>query len=145
MKFYAPWCGHCQNLIPEYRKAAKVLEGVLSFVAVDATLEENAPLASKYQISGYPALKVFVVGREPVDYNGDRDSTGFVDWGLKEVKNLVKERQGGKVKKSSSSSNSKAKAKPAKAGTVIELNENNFEDTINSSSDIQLIAFVAPW
>jgi protein disulfide-isomerase A6 len=39
VEFYAPWCGHCQKLEPEWNEAATKLKGQVKFGKVDATVE----------------------------------------------------------------------------------------------------------
>ena len=41
VEFYAPWCGHCKNLEPEWNAAASALQGQVKFGKVDATAETN--------------------------------------------------------------------------------------------------------
>ncbi|ESP01166.1 hypothetical protein LOTGIDRAFT_139785 [Lottia gigantea] len=122
VEFYAPWCGHCKSLAPEYALAAKELKQLappIILAKVDATIEET--LATRFSVTGYPTLKFFKNGN-PHDYDGPRQKNGIVSY--------MKER-----------GNPSWKPPPE---AVITLNTDNFADTINNE-ELMLVEFYAPW
>ena len=85
VEFYAPWCGYCKQLAPEYAAAAAELKasGNKAVLAkVDADSESD--LGSQYGVKGFPTLKWFVNGKmQDIEYNGGRIAKGIVSWVMK--------------------------------------------------------------
>lgn len=81
VEFFAPWCGHCKRLAPEYEIAATKLkrdENPVALVKVDCTVETK--VCGKYGVSGYPTLKIFKAGEVFSDYQGPREADGIVKY-----------------------------------------------------------------
>lgn len=61
VEFYAPWCGHCKHLEPEWNAVATAMKGSkVKFGKVDATVESS--LAGRFGVNGYPTIKYWGYG-----------------------------------------------------------------------------------
>jgi len=76
VEFYAPWCGHCKRLAPEYEKAASELWGKVSLAKVDCT--ENQPICDRYGVQGFPTIKLFRKDGSVSDYEAGRTAPEIV-------------------------------------------------------------------
>jgi len=95
VEFFAPWCGHCKSLTPEWEKAAKGLKSIVRMGGLDMTTDGDA--AKDYGIEGYPSLKWFGEDKtEPVEFEGGRTSTGIINFALKKLKEVANTRIGNK-------------------------------------------------
>lgn len=78
VSFYAPWCGHCQQLAPTWNKVGeKLKESKIVVGKLDCTQHQD--IASKYAVRGFPTIKIFRGGRA-IDYEGARDESTIVHW-----------------------------------------------------------------
>jgi protein disulfide-isomerase-like protein len=126
VEFYAPWCGHCKNLAPEWKIAGETFteSDDIVIAAFDATTD-NA-LASKFDVKGYPTIKYFPKGNKdlPEEYQGGRTADGIVKWVNDKIGTARK------VKKAPS--------------TVKQLTEGDFDKLVLGDKGA-LVEFYAPW
>ncbi|KAH8368110.1 hypothetical protein KR084_007024 [Drosophila pseudotakahashii] len=75
IKFYAPWCGHCQKLQPTWEQLATESHQAQSGVKiakVDCTAPENKQVCIDQQVEGYPTLFLYKNGQRQNEYEGSR-------------------------------------------------------------------------
>ena len=104
VEFYAPWCGHCQNLKPAYEKAAKNLAGLAKVAAIDCDDEANKQFCGQMGVQGFPTLKIVKPGSKPgrpvvEDYKGPRSAKDIMEAVKDKIPNHVKKLQGDALNK----------------------------------------------
>jgi protein disulfide-isomerase len=82
IKFYAPWCHHCQAMAPNWLQLAKEMKGKLNIGEVNCEAEKR--LCKDARLRGYPTI-LFFRGGERVEYEGLRGIGDFVSYAEKAI------------------------------------------------------------
>ncbi|CAM9213618.1 unnamed protein product [Scytosiphon promiscuus] len=131
LEFYAPWCGHCKKLAPEYEELGeqfdKEKDGIM-IAKVDAAA--HAATAGLFGVTGYPTLKWMPKGKSlPKDaetVNAPRSADGLGKW--------IAEKTGVQP------------TKPAEApSAVLDLTRDTFDSIVMDPTKHALVEFFAPW
>lgn len=76
--FWAPWCGPCQMMAPQFVQAAEMLEPQLRLAKVNT--EQEQTLGAQFAIRSIPTMVLFHQGREVARQSGAMNASGIVQW-----------------------------------------------------------------
>lgn len=75
---WAPWCGPCLAMAPEYEKAAQATEPRARFLKLNSDNEQA--ISARLGIRGIPTMLVYRDGKEIARTSGSRSARDIVSW-----------------------------------------------------------------
>ncbi|XP_015113214.1 thioredoxin domain-containing protein 5 homolog [Diachasma alloeum] len=131
VKFYAPWCGHCQKLAFTWDKLAQSNshDDLVSISKVDCT--QHRSVCEQFDIKGYPTLLWIEDGKKVDKYSGERSEEQLQEY----VNKMLK-------KRSVVSDDSEEQAEDS-VQSVFTLTGESFKHGIEKG--VTFIKFFAPW
>ncbi|KAI1298129.1 Thioredoxin domain-containing protein 5 [Halotydeus destructor] len=126
VEFYAPWCGHCQRLVPIWEQLAQSFENdeLVRISKIDCN--EFREACKPWGVRGYPSLLWIVDGKVIEKYQGERTHEALKKFVLDKVEADL--------------ATDGATATPDLVAT---LTDQNFDKTIKSG--VTFVEFYAPW
>ncbi len=74
--FYAPWCGHCHDLLPKWNDVARVAK-FMKFFIYNAS---DFPAPDGIEIEGFPTIIFYFNGNKIEEYSGSRDTNVLLEY-----------------------------------------------------------------
>jgi hypothetical protein len=125
VEFYAPWCGHCKQLAPDWELLGSVFGPDENVIVAKVDAEAHAALADELKVEGYPTIKLFSPDNTVEDFDeGDSSAHAILKWVNKRAKTKKK--------------------LPAKPTDVVTLTAKNFNSKVFGPK-AALVEFYAPW
>ncbi|EFX87477.1 hypothetical protein DAPPUDRAFT_43137 [Daphnia pulex] len=130
VKFFAPWCGHCQKMAGTWDNLAQSVgqENSVTIGKVDCT--QFRDLCNEFEVKGYPTLLWIKDGKKVEKYQGSRtheDLKAFIE----------------RMKKGNTETADAKTATVTSSSPVVQLVGSNFENGI--ASGVTFVKFYAPW
>lgn len=126
--FYADWCRHCKKLMPTVELLDELFADVddVQVVKINGDVD-GRKMVTKYEVDGYPMLKMFHGDDEPIEFDGIRD--------LESLSNFVQLVSGTRL--------ASVETRDSK---VLKLHGDNFDAAVLESSGVKsFVAFTSLW
>ena len=76
--FWAPWCGPCKAMAPQFERAAGRLEPAVRLAKINT--DEEQELAQRFGIQGIPTMILFHHGKPIARQSGAMDASAIERW-----------------------------------------------------------------
>ncbi|PKI82346.1 protein disulfide-isomerase [Malassezia vespertilionis] len=128
VEYFAPWCGHCKNLAPEYEKVADSFASKSNKVVIGKVdADSNRELGSRAGVKGFPTILFYPAqSTDPVEYRGARTAEAIADFVTQQSK-------------------VRSKMAPSEPSAVVEVTADDFDAIVMDPKKDVLVEFYAPW
>ncbi len=75
---WAPWCGPCRSMAPQFEKAARMLEPDIRLLKLNS--DEQPAISARYDIRSIPTMLLFKGGKLAARTAGAMDAGSIAAW-----------------------------------------------------------------